>query len=228
MTLFENIKSLSLEKGVSLPKLEQELGFSKGSLYTWVKSSPSIDKVKKVADYLGVSIDEILVASENNRSIDKIKEDQQESEMEEFEQRLRSRYTQHDYLWMLKDFFMTEVSYVQSNEGLKFLPHYQKHFDTELEILGLKYKVDFGHTPDSVESACGELENKEITREVLTVLKKARNDVDLQIRFGKIPPPVPVTEIQTIAANFDGDEFTAEELEEIKEYAKFLKSKRKG
>ena len=31
----------------------------------------------------------------------------------------------------------------------------------------------------------------------------------------------------TIAAHFDGDEFTTEELEEIKRYAEFLKSKRK-
>lgn len=31
----------------------------------------------------------------------------------------------------------------------------------------------------------------------------------------------------TIAAHFDGDEYTVEELEEIKQYAEFIKSKRK-
>ncbi len=34
-------------------------------------------------------------------------------------------------------------------------------------------------------------------------------------------------EPQTIAAHFDGDEFTEEELEEIKQFAKFVKNKRK-
>lgn len=37
----------------------------------------------------------------------------------------------------------------------------------------------------------------------------------------------PKTAPHTIAAHFDGDEFTPEELEEIKRYAEFLKSKRK-
>ena len=32
----------------------------------------------------------------------------------------------------------------------------------------------------------------------------------------------------TIAAHFDGDEYTEEELEEIKKFAEFVKSKRKG
>ncbi len=32
---------------------------------------------------------------------------------------------------------------------------------------------------------------------------------------------------QTIAAHFDGDEFTEEELEEIKQFAEFVKNKRK-
>lgn len=34
-------------------------------------------------------------------------------------------------------------------------------------------------------------------------------------------------EVDTIAAHFEGDEFTKEEIQEILEYAKYLKSKRK-
>jgi transcriptional regulator with XRE-family HTH domain len=37
-----------------------------------------------------------------------------------------------------------------------------------------------------------------------------------------------IDEPKTVAAHFDEKEFTPEELEEIKEYAKYLKSKRKG
>lgn len=60
MALVENIKSLCDMKGTSVPKLEKELGFSKGSIYNWDKNSPSIDKVQKVANYFRVSLDRVI------------------------------------------------------------------------------------------------------------------------------------------------------------------------
>ncbi|MDF2683974.1 MAG: hypothetical protein K0R47_5164 [Brevibacillus sp.] len=54
-------------------------------------------------------------------------------------------------------------------------------------------------------------------------------DVDKQIAFEKARDEDAMSESppQTIAAHFDGDDLTPEELEEIREYAKYLKSKRK-
>ncbi|WP_202976419.1 helix-turn-helix domain-containing protein [Anaerophilus nitritogenes] len=60
MNLVEKIKSLCEEKEISLVGLERELGFSRGSIFKWNNSSPSIDKIKIVADYFNVSTDWLL------------------------------------------------------------------------------------------------------------------------------------------------------------------------
>ncbi|WP_025685317.1 helix-turn-helix transcriptional regulator [Paenibacillus maysiensis] len=60
MSIVENIKSACVTKGISIPKLEKELGFGRGSIYNWEKSSPSIDKIEKVANYFRLSIDELV------------------------------------------------------------------------------------------------------------------------------------------------------------------------
>lgn len=58
--LYDNIKMLCAKKGVSVGSVEKALKFSNGSICKWNESEPGIRKVQKVADYLGVSILEIL------------------------------------------------------------------------------------------------------------------------------------------------------------------------
>lgn len=60
MNLLEKIKILCKEQHVSQRKLEIDLGFSNGSISKWDNNSPSIDKVSKVANYFGVSINYLL------------------------------------------------------------------------------------------------------------------------------------------------------------------------
>lgn len=60
MVLYDNIKMLCAKKGVSVGSVEKALKFSNGSICKWNESEPGIRKVQKVADYLGVSILEIL------------------------------------------------------------------------------------------------------------------------------------------------------------------------
>lgn len=64
MSLVENIKLLCMKVGTSIPKLEKELGFGRGSVYNWDKNSPSIDKVQKVANYFKVSLDRVIYGFE--------------------------------------------------------------------------------------------------------------------------------------------------------------------
>ncbi len=59
--LYDNIKMLCAKKGVSVGSVEKALKFSNGSICKWNESEPGIRKVQKVADYLGVSIMELLV-----------------------------------------------------------------------------------------------------------------------------------------------------------------------
>lgn len=58
--LVNNIRKICTKKGLSVSKVEEELGFSHGLISRWTKMSPSIAKVVAVADYLGVSLDELL------------------------------------------------------------------------------------------------------------------------------------------------------------------------
>lgn len=59
-SLLKRIQELCKEKGLSVPQLEQALGFGRGALYKWEKSSPSTDKLRRVADYFGVSLDYLM------------------------------------------------------------------------------------------------------------------------------------------------------------------------
>lgn len=60
MSIVENIKSLCKTRNITIPKLELEIGLSKGSIYNWDKNSPSIDKIQKVAEYFKVSTDYLI------------------------------------------------------------------------------------------------------------------------------------------------------------------------
>lgn len=60
MTMRERIKALAKEKGMSLPDLEQELGFGSGTIVKWDKCAPRSDKLQIVANYFGVTIDYLM------------------------------------------------------------------------------------------------------------------------------------------------------------------------
>lgn len=60
MTTFERVKMLADKRKISIVELEENLNFSKNSLYAWKKSKPSIDKLNAVADYFNVSTDYLL------------------------------------------------------------------------------------------------------------------------------------------------------------------------
>lgn len=67
--MFERIKNLCVENGVSIAKLERELGFPRSSIRKWNSSSPSIDKVQKVVQYFGVSIDYLYGNTDNPKEM---------------------------------------------------------------------------------------------------------------------------------------------------------------
>jgi transcriptional regulator with XRE-family HTH domain len=58
--LYENIRELCQKKGASIPQVEKALGFGAGTIYKWKKSSPKIENLKRVADFFGVTVDELL------------------------------------------------------------------------------------------------------------------------------------------------------------------------
>lgn len=58
--IYDRIKELCTQKGISIYRLEKDLGFSSCSICKWKTSSPSVDKVQKVADYLDVTVNYLL------------------------------------------------------------------------------------------------------------------------------------------------------------------------
>lgn len=68
MTLRERIKELCKKNGVSLNKLEDELGFAKGYMSKLDKSTPNAVKIQKIADYFGVSVDYLMTGNEDSNN----------------------------------------------------------------------------------------------------------------------------------------------------------------
>lgn len=68
MTLRDRIRELANKRGMSLPVLESALGFGNGTIVRWDKSSPTAEKLQKVADYFHVSVDYLLGREEVSNS----------------------------------------------------------------------------------------------------------------------------------------------------------------
>lgn len=64
--IFENIASLCSDKGISIARLERETGLGNGVVGKWKESSPRLETVKKVADYLETTIDDLLSTDKTN------------------------------------------------------------------------------------------------------------------------------------------------------------------
>ena len=67
--MVENIKRLCAEQGLTVQQLEVKAEVAAGTVGRWGKDgkfSPSVDKVKRVADVLGVTVDELLREAEHD------------------------------------------------------------------------------------------------------------------------------------------------------------------
>lgn len=57
LNLYEKIKNMCDKEGISIAHLERETGISNGQIKRWAKSSPSVENLKKVANYFNVSLE---------------------------------------------------------------------------------------------------------------------------------------------------------------------------
>lgn len=60
MTLLVRIKELCDARGETLASLERKMDFGNGTIRRWGDTTPSGDKLAKVADYFHVSVDYLL------------------------------------------------------------------------------------------------------------------------------------------------------------------------
>lgn len=73
--LLTNIMNLCKERGISMAELERQCGLAQRTIYKWDKNIPSVDKVKRVADYLGVCVDDLIAGIEKEGEKDDSDED---------------------------------------------------------------------------------------------------------------------------------------------------------
>lgn len=58
--VYDKIKKLADEKGISIYALEKKAGLENGAIGKWRKSSPTISSLQKVADALEVPITKLV------------------------------------------------------------------------------------------------------------------------------------------------------------------------
>ena len=58
--IYENVLKLCEERGISIAALERQLGLGNATIRGWVKSDPRVTTIKAVADYFGVTIEDLL------------------------------------------------------------------------------------------------------------------------------------------------------------------------
>ena len=60
MGLYEQVKEVAKSKGYSINRLEKELGFARSSISKFNKNVTSMEKIKQIADFLDVSVSDII------------------------------------------------------------------------------------------------------------------------------------------------------------------------
>lgn len=80
MTVFERIENLRHSHKISQGKLEKELGFSNGSISKWKNSMPTPERLQKVAEYFGVTVDYLMTGREDKKEIPLTAKDQKDIE----------------------------------------------------------------------------------------------------------------------------------------------------
>lgn len=58
--IFDTVLNLCNKEGITIARLEKECGFGNATVRGWKESSPSVEKLKAVADYFHVSIEYLI------------------------------------------------------------------------------------------------------------------------------------------------------------------------
>ena len=59
--ILNNLKRICSERGITINRIEQDCGFSHGSVRKWSNHPPTITRAKVVCDYLGIRLDDLFI-----------------------------------------------------------------------------------------------------------------------------------------------------------------------
>lgn len=234
MTLKERIKKLANSEGLSIPKLEDELGFGGGTISRWDKSAPSADKLAKIADRYNVTVNYLLYGGERicpECGFHFFLDDTDD---------MKAHMKEHS-LWQKASEKFGKL-YCNSIENEKIKSKYrgirnnldnplQIRYDAELKVLRCLFSR-------SIMANGFDLRHKTFREYVAMMLHTShyQNLLDTELRnklikeYGTLPGInngescyyIPSEEPETIAAHKDEGYFTPDELNKIEEYKKLL------
>lgn len=69
MTIYENIKEIAKAHGMNLKEVANKAGIGENSIYRWQTSEPSMASLRKVADALHVSVDDLTQSSKDDTPV---------------------------------------------------------------------------------------------------------------------------------------------------------------
>ena len=58
--IYRNIEVRCKKRGISISTLERAVGLGNATVKGWNESAPRVDNLKKVADYFGCTVDDLL------------------------------------------------------------------------------------------------------------------------------------------------------------------------
>ena len=91
-SLYQRIKDLCAERGITIAKLENDLGFGNSSIKKWERiSSPSVDKIELIANYFNVSTDYLLGRTDIKSPVSEILEDDDVISFQRARQKMNGR-----------------------------------------------------------------------------------------------------------------------------------------
>lgn len=97
--LYQRIKELCAERGITMGKLEEDLGIGTSLIRKWkANTSPSIDKVRVIAEYFNVSSDYLIGMSDIPSSAEELISDEDFVSL----QRAKSKMSPQDRERMMK------------------------------------------------------------------------------------------------------------------------------
>lgn len=76
-SIFDRIVGLCVASNISVADLERKCNLSSGAINKWKSSSPSVEKIGRVADYFGVSIDYLYGRTATKKTADNSIEDKE-------------------------------------------------------------------------------------------------------------------------------------------------------
>ena len=63
--IYDNIVKLCNEKNISIARLEKEVGLGNATIRGWDKSSPTVENIRRVAGFFGVTVDDLIKEESN-------------------------------------------------------------------------------------------------------------------------------------------------------------------